>query len=697
MRNRWRFSLAITAVVALAAPALPAAAAPTSPATTTTPAATFEDAFDELASHWFAAAGTWEASEGAATVVQPGAERGSILALTGRGLGDEATATVRFSTSGGGANAWAGFTVRRAGTADDYTQSGYTVFVRNSGELALIRAAGDGRVTVLATAQTDARPATQPVTLTARLDGDELSVGVGDASSAPLLTATDDAFDGSGFALAAHRDARMSVDAVALTGVVERIEPVPTDCVAWSGIPDAEAGRGDVLVSGARIDAVSSRIAAGVEPQASAYPSLLDDAEAGLGRSPAPPTTFFVPFFYNDPTAHRAARDGLQNDANTAYQLALAYRLSGDERYGAHAADFIDAWTSTVTCVRTREDSALAFSYHFPAFIHAAELLRGTDAWNAEAEAAFAGFLRETALPVAGSILHRTNNWGSWALETTTAAVSYLDDAAGIARAHARAVELIEHQIDADGHLPEEVDRNNGVGDYGIWYTHFSLLPLFLVAEALSEHGYDLHGYVNANGRGLADAADAATGWVADPTTFRYFSGDVADLANVRTIDYLRETGVVAHSMSYFELAQNHAPTPERAALLAEEGPMTTIHSAPYLSLTHGGLADATGVPEEPEAPEPTPGEPGQPGEPAVPGMPGGTGGGGGTGGASGTGGAGSGGASSGSGSLAAGADVLAGTGGSVPAGPFAAAVALTLGGLLLGAARLRRRAAVER
>lgn len=688
MRNRWRFSLAMTAVVALAAPALPAAAAPAPPA------ATFEDAFDELAEHWVAAAGAWEASEGAATVVQPGTERGSILALTGRGLGDEATATVRFSTSGGGANAWAGFTVRRAGTADDYTQSGYTVFVRNSGELALIRAAGDGQVSVLATAQTDARPAAQPVTLTARLDGDDLSVGLGDGSAAPLLTATDDAFDGSGFALAAHRDLRMSVDAVALTGVVERIEPLPTDCVAWSGTPDTEAGRGDVLVSEARVDAVSSRIAAGLEPQASAYPSLIEDAEAGLERSPAPPTTFFVPFFYNDPAAHRAARDGLQNDANTAYQLALAYRLSGDDRYGAHAADFIDAWTSTVTCVRTREDSALAFSYHFPAFIHAAELLRGTDAWSAGAEAAFAGFLRETALPVAGSILHRTNNWGSWALETTTAAVSYLDDEAGIAGAHARAVELIEHQIDADGHLPEEVERNNGVGDYGIWYTHFSLLPLFLVAETLSEHGYDLHAYVNADGRGLADAADAATGWVADPSTFRYFSGDVADLANVRTIDYLREAGVVAHSMSYFELAQNHAPTPERAALLAEEGPMTTIHSAPYLSLTHGGLGDVAavpGVPGEPGEPgapgEPEP-QPGEPGEPEVPGTPGGTGGAGGTPGADGT---------PASGSLEAEADVLAGTGGSVPAGPLGAAVALMLGGLLLVALRLRRRAALER
>ena len=678
MKNRWRFSLAVIGVVALAIPALPAVAA-------AAPSATIEDGFDELTPDWLPAAGTWEAADGVARVVQPGASRGSILALTGRGLDGEATATVTFASAGGGASAWAGFTVRRTGTADDYTQSGYTVFVRNSGELAVIRAAGDGQVAVLGTAQTDARPGSGPVTVTASLDGERMRVGLGDVGEATtLIDVSDAAFSGSGFALAAHRDVRMSVDSVQLSGVIDRAEPVPTDCVGWSGAPVTDAGRGEVLVSDARIEAVSARIAAGEQPQTSAYARLLTAADAGLERAPAPPTTFFVPFFYNDPTAHRAARDGLQNDANTAYELALAYRLSGDARYGAHAAQFIDSWTTTVECVRTREDSALAFSYHFPAFVHAAELLRGTSVWSAASEAVFAGFLRETAASVAASILHRTNNWGSWALETTTAVAAYLDDEAGLDAANARAVELLEHQIDENGHLPEEVDRNNGVGDYGIWYTHFSLLPLFLVAETLSAHGYDVHDHVNANGRGLADAADAATGWVADPASFPYYTGDPAKLANVRTIDYLRDAGVMAHSMSYFELAQNHFPTDQRAALLAEEGPMTTIHSAPYLSLTHGGLADVTAAPGEGE---PGAGEPGG-GTPGGTGSPGGS-----SGGSSGTGPAGA--PAGGSDARAIGS--LAASGGQVSPAPLALAAGLSLVGLLLIVARVRRRAVTTR
>lgn len=689
MKNRWRFSLALIGVVALATPAAPAVAAPAAPAT-------FEEGFDDLSADWLPAAGTWEAADGVARVVQPGSSRGSILALTGRGLAEAATATVTFASTGGEGSAWAGFTVRRTGTADDYTQSGYTVFVRNSGELAVIRAAGDGRVTVLGTAQTDARPGSAPITVTASLDGERMRVGLGGADEAgtPLIEVEDAAFSGSGFALAAHRDVRMSVDSVRLSGIVDRDEPVPTDCVGWSGAPALDADRGEVLVSDARVAAIATRIAAGEQPQASAYTRLLTAADAGLERAPAPPETFFVPFFYNDPTAHRAARDGLQNDANTAYELALAYRLSGDVRYGDHAAQFIDAWTTTVECVRTREDSALAFSYHFPAFVHAAELLRGTSVWSPASESVFAGFLRETAMPVAGSILHRTNNWGSWALETTTAAAAYLGDEEGLGAAHARAVELLEHQIDASGHLPEEVGRNNGVGDYGIWYTHFSLLPLFLVAETLSVHGYEVHGYVNANGRGLADAANAAAGWVADPASFPYYSGDLTKLANVRTIDYLRDAGVTAHSMSYFELAQNHFPTDARAALLAEEGPMTTIHSAPYLSLTHGGLADVAVSPGESEPGEgPGAGEPGAGGPGA--GTPGGTdpsaaggaSGGGSVGGPVG----GSAGAPVG-GSGAGAARMLVASGGEVSSAPIVLAVAMTLLGFVLVATRARRR-----
>ena len=115
----------------------------------------------------------------------------------------------------------------------------------------------------------------------------------------------------------------------------------------------------------------------------------------------------------------------------------------------------------------------------------------------------------------------------------------------------------------------------------------------------------------------------AAASWVAAPESFPYYTGDLAKLANVRTIDYLRAAGVIAHSMSYFELGANHYPSATIDALVAEEGAMTTIHSAPHLSLTHGGLADPTapGV-DRGRAPVHA-GVPGPPDHAGVPGMPG--------------------------------------------------------------------------
>ena len=415
--------------------------------------------------------------------------------------------------------------MHRAGTTDDYTQSGYTVLVRNNGELAVIKAAGNSAVTYLGATPTAARPGTEWVTVTVRLDGDRLDVSLGGAVQ-PLLSVTDSSFDDGGFSLAAHRDLRVVVDSVELTGVAERDEPAPADCIAWSGEPASDSSA--VSCSTARS---ASQVGLARKGRARKFQSLRlrmellpwprhrDGAHAGTSRrsSSCRSSTTTPPR-----TGRRAM--GFENDANTAYQLALAYRLTGEESYGSHAAQFIDAWMSTVDCVRTSEDSALAFSYHFPAFVFAAELLRGTPVWSEQGERAFAGFLAETATPVAGSILHRSNNWGSWALELTAASAAYLDDATAIQAAYTRATELTEHQIDANGHMPEEVTRNNGVGDYGIWYTHFSLLPLLLTAETLAAHGFDLHSYVNANGTGLADAVEAASSWGSARESFPYYS-----------------------------------------------------------------------------------------------------------------------------------------------------------------------------
>lgn len=563
-----------------------------------------------MGSHWYPAAGNWRADAGAATADAQPAERGYSLALKGLRLDGDGSVSTTFALSGQAAeSSWGGVHLHRGALTDDYALSGYTALVRRNGELAIIKALDGTNVEYLGRIATAARPAQAPVTLTFSVAGDTLTAAVGDV----VLEATDSTFRGGGLSLVAHRDSAVAFHQVSVTNLVEADDsiPLPSDCVVPTDVPVTE-GRGQVLNTDERMEAITDRVDAGVEPQASAFRLLEQDVATDLTRTPKAPDVFFVPWFYNDADAHRAARDGLQNDANAAYRLALAYRITGDSEYGAKAATFLDDW-SEIECLRTREDSALAFSYHFPAMVFAAELLRGTSAWPHTDEARFAAMLQGQALPVAQSITGGENNWASWGVAAATAISSYLADEGALDAALTRAEELVELQISPEGYLTHEVTRNNGVGDYGIWYTHFSLLPNLLTAEMATHHGRDLFSVENSTGVTQGDAVEVVAGWVADVDSFPFYEGeDKTKLANVRTIDYLRADGVIAHSMSYFELARNHYDIDVVERLVQEEGPMTTIHSAPHLTLTHGSLPepDPTQEPTDPpqtEAPSPEP------------------------------------------------------------------------------------------
>lgn len=571
------------------------------------------DSFDSLSADWHPTAGNWSAVDGAATADSQPSERGYSLALKGWRLdGDGSVATTFTLLGDAGDTSWGGVHIHRDGVTDDYALSGYTALVRRNGELAIIKALDGQNVEYLGRIATSARPADGPVALTFSATGDTLTATV----AGTTLEADDPDFRGGGVSLVSHRDSAVAFDEVTVDGVVEADDtiPLPTDCIVPSDEPVGEQ-RGPVLNTDARIDEIITRVADGVEPQASAFDLLEQELAADLQRSPNAPETFFVPWFYNDPDAHRAARDGLQNDANAAYRLALAYRITGDEAYGAKAADFLDDW-SAVGCLRTREDSALAFSYHFPAMVFAAELLRGSPVWPDAAEQRFAAMIQVQAHGVAQSITGGDNNWASWGVAATAAISSYLADEQALDAALTRAQELVELQISPEGYLMHEVTRNNGVGDYGIWYTHFSLFPNLLTAEIATHHGLDLFNLETSAGVSQRDAVEVVAGWVEDVHTFPFYEGeDKSRLANVRTIDYLRADGVIAHSMSYFEIAANHYEIGAVDRLIAEEGPMTTIHSAPHLTLTHGSITaadlepDPTDPPTDPTDPptDPTP------------------------------------------------------------------------------------------
>ena len=221
-------------------------------------------------------------------------------------------------------------------------------------------------------------------------------------------------------------------------------------------------------------------------------------------------------------------------------------------------------------------NSMLSFSYHFPAFIFAADLLKNAPEWPPAQQKTFQDFVRDKALPM--NTMARRNNWGNWGLVLVLSAAAYLHDQALFLTGITRAQQFIDEQIADDGHLPLEVIRNNGVGERGLWYTHFSLMPQTLASEIARVNGVDVFDYRSPHGHTLRQAFERVTPWTRHPETFPYYKG--ADLNGQQGTDYI----------SYWEILNAHWPNADATAMLAAKRPLTAGTSAPDLTFTHGGL-----------------------------------------------------------------------------------------------------------
>jgi hypothetical protein len=343
--------------------------------------------------------------------------------------------------------------------------------------------------------------------------------------------------------------------------------------LAW-GAAAAGAAADGVWLTAERVDLLRRRVERGEAPNAGAFRAVEEAAEAALARDPAAPSTWYVPRRYADREGHYAAKDGLMRDANGAYAQALRYRIRGEARFAAGAARVIDAWAAGVQKMEVRDDSRLSFTYHFPAMLFAADLLApATAEWPEERRERFRRFVKERALPM--NTMERDNNWGNWGVLLVASASAYLGDRAGLEAAALRWKRLVELQVGPDGHLHHEVKRNDGAGDFGMWYTHFSIMPAALGAEVLRVNGIDLFDYAAPGGASLKSAFGVISGWSRDPRRFPYFKGEVSAMFEPLYC-------------SYFEILNARWPNPDAAAVLAAGRPWTAIHSAPWLTFTHG-------------------------------------------------------------------------------------------------------------
>jgi hypothetical protein len=336
----------------------------------------------------------------------------------------------------------------------------------------------------------------------------------------------------------------------------------------------ARTAKDPVLLSMDRLSSLKAKIKNQTQPTYSAYLKLKSNADAQLDRQPQAPEEWYVPAYYKNPDGHTKAKACLADDANNAYGLALMYSMTGNTNYAVASARLIDGWATTLKTMSTKDDSKLSFSYHFPAFIFAADLIRSSPAWADSNQKAFEDFLRNKAIPM--NTMGRQNNWGNWGLVLYLSANLYLNNESDIVRAHARWNEFIETEIAEDGHLPAEVIRNNNVGEHGLWYSNFCLMPQTIAAEMLKVNGFDPYNYVSPHGRTLKKAYEILIPWVEKPSTFPYYKGN--DPKGQQATNYI----------SYWEILNVNWPNPVVTEMLKKSRPLSAQHSTPYLTFTHG-------------------------------------------------------------------------------------------------------------
>ncbi|MDR7078856.1 hypothetical protein J2Y03_003913 [Neobacillus niacini] len=343
-----------------------------------------------------------------------------------------------------------------------------------------------------------------------------------------------------------------------------------------------------VFIDDKKINRIRAQINNKEEPTYSEWIKLLNSANSKLDYTPQPPVDFFVPYVYINPEGHSKSKDPLVKDANNAYELALAYQITGDSQYAQSAIRIINAWSNNVNTIRDEEDTPLVISSNFPSMIVAASLLESSSKWEQKDRVRFKQFLSDKILP--NHTMNLQNNWGNWGLLLVISTATYLNDQKLFLKSIDRWKFFIDHQMNELGHLKYEVTRNNGKGNYGIWYSHFSMQPQTLSAEIAKVNGVYLFDYVSKEGKSLEGAFNNLVKWTNEPQTFPYHKGKVDEMKHIRKkMNENSINGDYPASISYFEILAAYYNNQTAKRIVFEERPLTANVSFPYLTFTHGG------------------------------------------------------------------------------------------------------------
>jgi hypothetical protein len=187
-----------------------------------------------------------------------------------------------------------------------------------------------------------------------------------------------------------------------------------------TGKPNPPAGfvHPGVLVNRAQLNEIKRRVAAGIEPQKSAFEALKSSKWGALDYTPHPIATVECGSYSNPDFGCKDE----QNDSDAAYGQALLWAITGDKRYAENAIKIMDAWSGTLTGGHTNSNGPVQASWAGDVFPRAAEIIRYTNAgWPDASIARFENMLTTQFLP---NLVHGTCENGNKELTMAEALIN---------------------------------------------------------------------------------------------------------------------------------------------------------------------------------------------------------------------------------------------------------------------------------
>jgi hypothetical protein len=366
-----------------------------------------------------------------------------------------------------------------------------------------------------------------------------------------------------------------------------------------SGKPAKPAGfiHPGILNNRAQLDEMKRRVAAGVEPQKSAFEALKASKLGALDYAPQPRET--VECGSNSRPDLGCKNE--QADSEAAYAQALLWYITGNRAYAENAVKIMNAWSGTLMGGHTNANGPVQASWTGDVWPRAAEIIRYTyKGWPDADVARFQNMLTTQYLP---SIIHGTCENGNKELTMSEALINigvFNDNRAafdlGVKMWRGRAPAYI--YLKSDGPKPVEPP---GCGP-AIWGNKGFTPEL---TEGLLQESARDSGHANLALAGMVDAAETARQQGVDLYAEQ---GKRIVAALEFQAQYLPPNNATPpeslefHLHPTWEIAYNHFhdrlgySLPKMAAVLPANRPTGVNHHMNWETLTHAGMG-AIGIP----------------------------------------------------------------------------------------------------